>query len=164
MAANKATVSVSASVLPDDMKVSVGGTITYDLNDMAGDDCKWIYYVNDIDTTNEVLIPADVGYLGTSGSAGHTTPTRSAAGDMLEFVVIKHSGFRSDGTTASTDNLFINFTHSVNADNATGNLVLEPGDVWWGRFAGTADTADLEGEAAANDIKVQIYAVLDDVS
>ena len=163
MAANKATVNVSANVLPDDIKVSVGGTITYNLNDMAGDDSKWIYYVNDIDTTNEVLIPADVGYLGTSGSAGHTTPTRSAAGDMLEFIVIKHSGFRSDGTTVSTDNLFINFTHSVNADNATGNLVLEPGDVWWGRFAGTADTADLEGEAAANDIKVQIYAVLDDI-
>ena len=162
MAANRATVSVSASVLPDDMKVSVGGTIVYDLNDMAGDDSKWIYYVNDIDTTNEVLIPADVGYLGTSGSAGHTTPTRSVAGDMLEFIVIKHSGFQSDGTTVSTDNLFINFTHSVNADNATGNLVLEPGDVWWGRFAGTADTADLEGEAAANDIKVQVYAVLDD--
>ena len=164
MAANKATVNVSANVLPDDIKVSVGGTITYNLNDMAGDDSKCIYYVNDIDTTNEVLIPADVGYLGTSGSAGHTTPTRSAAGDMLEFIVIKHSGFRSDGTTVSTDNLFINFTHTVDADNATGNLVLEPGDVWWGRFAGTADTADLEGEAAANDIKVQIYAVLDDVS
>ena len=164
MAANKATVSVSASVLPDDMKVSGGGTIEYDLNDMAGDDSKWIYYVNDIDTTNEVLIPADVGYLGTSGSAGHTTPTRTAAGDMLEFVVIKHSGFRSDGTTASTDNLFINFTHNIDADNATGNLVLEPGDVWWGRFAGTADTADLHGIAAANDIKVQIYAVLDDQS
>ena len=165
MAANKATVNVSASVLPDDMKVSVGGTIVYDLNDMAGDDSKWIYYVNDIDNGGtEVLIPADVGYLGTSGSAGHTTPTRTAAGDMLEFVVIKHSGFRSDGTTTSTDNLFINFTHNIDADNATGNLVLEPGDVWWGRFAGTADTADLEGEAAANDIKVQIYAVLDDQS
>ena len=164
MAANRATVSVSASVLPDDTKASVGGTIVYDLNDMAGDDSKWIYYVNDIDNgSSEVLIPADVGYLGTSGSAGHTTPTRSAAADLLEFIVIKHSGFQSDGTTVSTDNLFINFTHGVDADNATGNLVLEPGDVWWGRFAGTADTADLTGLAAANDIKVQIYAVLDDV-
>mgnify|MGYP003653443434 CR=1 FL=1 len=162
MAANKATVNISASVLPDDVKVTVGGSIVYDLNDMAGDDSKWIYYVNDIDTSTEVLIPADVGYLGTSGSAGHTTPTRTAAGDLLEFVVIKHSGFRRDGITASTDNLFINFTHGVDADNATGNLVLEPGDIWWGRFAGTADTVDLQGEAAANDIKVQIYAVLDD--
>ena len=33
MAANQATVNVSASVLPDDMKFSVGGTIVYDLND-----------------------------------------------------------------------------------------------------------------------------------
>ena len=164
MAANKATVSMSASVLPDDMKASVGGTIEYDLNDMNGDDSKWIYFVNDIDASTEVLIPTGVGYLGTSGSAGHTTPTVTIAGDTIEFIVIKHSGFRADGTTVSADNLFINFTHGVDADNATGNLVLQPGDVWWGRFAGTVDTVDLQGEAAANDIKVQIYAVLDDIS
>ena len=162
MAANKVTVNVSAAVLPDDMKVSVGGTIVYDVNDMAGDNSKWISYAQDIDTTNEPLIVANIGYL--QGSAGNTTPTITHAADNIEFIIIKHSGFQSDGTTTSTDNLFINFTHGVNADNATGNLVLEPGDVWWGRFAGTADTADLEGEAAANDIKVQIYAVLDDQS
>ena len=39
MAANKATVSVSASVLPDDMKAAVSGSITYDLNDGDGDAC-----------------------------------------------------------------------------------------------------------------------------
>ena len=160
MAANKATVSVSASVLPDDMKISVGGTIVYDLNDMAGDDSKWISYANDIDNSSEALIVADIGYL--QGSAGSTSPTRASASDNLEFIVIKHSGFRSDGTTASTDNLFINFTHGVAAANATGNIVLEPGDVWWGRFAGTADIGDLTGIAASNDIKVLVYAVLDD--
>ena len=42
MAAHKATVSVSASVLPDDMKASVGGTIVYHLNDI-GDNNKWVY-------------------------------------------------------------------------------------------------------------------------
>ena len=63
MAANKATVNVSASVLPDDMKISVGGTIVYDLNDMAGDDSKWISYANDIDNSSEALIVADIGYL-----------------------------------------------------------------------------------------------------
>ena len=162
MGANKATVSISASVLPDDMKVSVGGTIVYDLNDMAGDDSKWVSYAQDIDTSSESLIVADIGYL--QGDAGNTTPTRTASGDMYEFVIIKHSGFQSDGTTASTDNLYINFTHGTAAANATGNLVLEPGDVWGGRFAGTADTADFTALAAANDIKVLIYAVLDDVA
>ena len=161
MAANKAIVSISASVLPDDMKVSVGGTIVYDLNDMAGDASKWVSYAQDIDNSSEALIVADIGYL--QGDAGNTTPTRTASGDMYEFVVIKHSGFQADGTTVSTDNLYINFTHGTAAANATGNLVLEPGDVWWGRFAGTADTADFTAISAANDIKVLIYAVLDDV-
>ena len=162
MAANNATVTLSASVLPDDMRATVSSTIVYDLNDMAGDVSKWVSYANDIDTSSEVLIPADVGFL--QGATGVTTPTRSAAADLLEFVVVKHSGYRSDGTTVSTDNLFINFTHGTAAANATGNIVLEPGDVWWGRFAGTADTADLTGLAAGNDIKVLIYAVLDDTS
>lgn len=162
MAANNATVTLSASVLPDDMRAAVSSTIVYDLNDMAGDVSKWVSYANDIDTSSEVLIPADVGFL--QGVTGVTTPTRSAAADLLEFIVIKHSGYRSDGTTTSTDNLFINFTHGTAAANATGNIVLEPGDVWWGRFAGTADTADLTGLAASNDIKVLIYAVLDDTS
>ena len=161
MAANKAIVSISASVLPDDMKVSVGGTIVYDLNDMAGDASKWVSYAQDIDNSSEALIVADIGYL--QGDAGNTTPTRTASGDMYEFVIIKHSGFQADGTTVSTDNLYINFTHGTAAANATGNLVLEPGDVWWGRFAGTADTADFTAIAASNDIKVLIYAVLDDV-
>ena len=161
MAAHKATVSVSASLLPDESKVSVGGTIVYDLNDMAGDASKWISYANDIDSSSEALVVADIGYL--QGVIGDTTPTRTSGSDMFEFVVIKHSGYQADGTTTSTDNLYINFTHGTAAANATGNLVLEPGDVWWGRFAGTADIADLTAIAAGNDIKVLVYAVLDDV-
>ena len=161
MAAEKATISISASLLPDDSKISVGGTIVYDLNDMAGDASKWVSYANDIDDASEALLVADIGFL--QGTTGNTTPTRTSASDNYEFVVIKHSGYRADGTTTSTDNLYINFTHGVAAANATGNLCLEPGDVWWGRFAGTCDIADVTGIAASNDIKVLIYAVLDDV-
>ena len=162
MAANKAVVSISASVLPDDVKSSVSGTIVYDLNDMAGDDCNWVYFANDIDTSSEVIIPADVGYVG-NGVTGNTTPTRTHANDCIEFLVLKHSGYRADGTTVSTDNLFFNFEHGQAAADAIDQLVLEPGDVWWGRFKGTGDSADFTAIAAANDIKLLVYAVLDDV-
>ena len=37
MAADKATVSVSASLLPDEIKAAVGGTTVYNI-----DDLKWI--------------------------------------------------------------------------------------------------------------------------
>ena len=163
MAANKATVNVSASVLPDDMKASVGGTIVYDLNDMAGDACNWIYFANDIDTSSEVIIPADVGYVG-NGVTGNTTPTRTASADCVEFLVLKHSGYQADGTTTSTANLAFNFTHGVAAADAVGNAYLEPGDIWWGRFIGSGDSADFTAiSLGSGDIKLLVYAVLDDV-
>jgi len=164
MAANKATVNVSASVGPDEAKMNVGGTITYDLNDMDGDTCNWVYFANDIGSGgSEVIIPADVGYIG-NGVTGNTTPTRTESADCIEFLVLKHSGYRADGTTVSTDNLFFNFEHGEAAADAIDQLILEPGDVWWGRFKGTGDSADFTAIAAANDIKLLVYAVLDDVS
>ena len=60
MAANNATVNISASVLPDDVKIAVTGSIVYDLNDMAGDVCKWVSYAMDADTSSEALLVADI--------------------------------------------------------------------------------------------------------
>ena len=163
MAANKGTVSISASLGPDEAKMTVGGSITYDLNDMAGDACNWVYFANDIDTSSEVIIPADVGYVG-NGVTGNTTPTRTHANDCVEFLVIKHSGYQADGTTVSTANLAFNFTHGVAAADAVGNAYLEPGDIWWGRFIGSGDSADFTAiSLGSGDIKLLVYAVLDDV-
>lgn len=162
MAANKTTVNISASVLPDDMKASVSGSIVYNLNDGAGDNCKWISYAQDIDASSEALLVADIGYL--QGTAGDTTPTRTHANDNVEFIIIKHSGFRADGTTATTEKLFFNFTHGVAAADAAGNLCLDAGEAWCGKFNSAEDTANFTAIAAANDIKVLIYAVLDDVA
>jgi len=162
MAANKATVNISASVLPDDMKASVSGSIVYNLNDGAGDACKWISYAQDIGASNEVLLVADIGYL--QGTAGDTTPTRTHADDNVEFIIIKHSGFKADGTTATTAQLFFNFTNGVVAANAAGNLCLDAGEAWCGKFNTAEDTANFTAISSSSDIKVLIYAVLDDVA
>ena len=161
MAANKATVSISASVLPDDMKTHVSSSVTYDLNDGAGDASKWVYFSSNVGSGSEILMPAGISYLG--GTASDETAVTHATNDHLEFIVIKHSGYQGDGTTKSTDNIHFNFTDSVDADDATGNLTLEPGDVWYGRFSGTADLTDFTVEAKANTVKLLVYAVLDDV-
>ena len=160
MAAHKATVNISASVGPDDMKASVGGSIVYDLNDSAGDTENWVYYANNVSASAQILMPAGISFL--AGTAGDLDTTTHATSDGVGFLVIKHSGYQGDGTTASTDNLYFNMTHGADADNATGSLVLEPGDVWWGRFAGTADLTDLSVEAAANTVKLLVYACIDD--
>ena len=64
MAADRATVNVSASLLPDSMKTSIGGTTVYDLND-TGNNNKWIYVRMQTDgTTARDLVTEDgVQYL-----------------------------------------------------------------------------------------------------
>ena len=163
MAVDKASVSVSASVLPEDIRVEVGGSVTHEIADGAGDTSKWISYSIDIDTSSEVIIPADIGYANGSNVSG-LSPTRTASSDKVEFIVLKHSGFRSDGTTASAANevVHFNFTDSAAAAASTGNLQLNPGEVWWGRMSGTPDTADLTAIAINNDVKLLVYAILDD--
>jgi hypothetical protein len=85
---------------------------------------------------------------------------------VLEFIVLKHSGFRSDGSTASASTAVVhfNFTDSTAAAAATGNLQLNPGEVWWGRFSGTPDTLDLRAIAIGEDVKLLVYAILDNVA
>ena len=165
MAVDKATVSVSASVLTDDAKVNVGGTITHEIADGAGDLSQWISYAIDIDTTEEEIVPADIGYLNGSNASG-LTPLRTHADDVLEFIVLKHSGFRSDGSTASASTAVVhfNFTHGADGAAATANLQLNPGEVWWGRFSGTPDTVDLKAIAVGEDVKLLVYAILDNVA
>tara|TARA_R100000458_G_scaffold11313_1_gene9115 strand:+ start:2858 stop:3343 length:486 start_codon:yes stop_codon:yes gene_type:complete len=158
MAAHKATVSVSASVLPDDMKASVGGTIVYDLNDI-GNNNKWVYFANNVSTTAQSIMADGVSYL--AGNAGDETAVVDADADDLGFLVLKHSGYQGDGTTTSTDNLYLNIADSGDAGPTAGSLVLEPGDVWWGRFV-HSDVDDISVEAAGNTVKLLIYAVLDD--
>ena len=158
MASHRAIVNVSASVLPDDMKATVGGTIVYDLNDI-GNNNKWVYFSNNVSTSAQSIMDDGVSFL--AGDAGDETSTLDADVDDLGFLVLKHSGFQGDGTTTSTDNLYLNIYHGVAASGGATDLILEPGDVWWGRFV-HSDIDDISVDAASNTIKVLVYAILDD--
>ena len=159
MAAHRATVSISASVLPDDVKASIGGTIIYDLNDI-GNNNKWIYTANSVSTSAQPIMIDGTSYI--PGDAGEDAVTvLDADADDLGFLLLKHSGFQGDGTTTSTDNLYLNTTHGADADNAAGSLLLKPGEIWWGRFI-HSDIDDISVEATANTVKLLVYAVVDD--
>ena len=159
MAANRAVVTVSASLLPDDIKTSISGTTVYDLNDI-GNTNGWLYYANTVGTSAGPIMSDGLSYIGGAPS-GDENDVLDADVDDLGFLVIKHSGYRGDGTTVSTDKLYLNIAHGVDAAPAAGALILEAGEVWWGRFY-HSDIADISLEASANDIKALIWAVTDD--
>ena len=162
MAANKATITVNASVLPDNMKRSVGGTAVYNLNDV-GDNNKWVMYVNNVDTNDQPCIPDGVMYL--ASDAGDQSATVDSDVDDLGLIIIKHTGYQGDGVTktATDAKLYINTGAGVAASATinTGNMNLLPGEVWWGRFV-HSDLTDISLEASVSTINVEVYAVVDD--
>ena len=156
MAANKAVVNVTASVLPDNIKKHVVGTAVYNLNDGTGDMDKWLYYLASVATGSGDILNGTPSFLVPEGDS----TANVAATDNVYFVILHHTGYKGDGVTKTTAELYFNFVAST-AGASAGNLTLKPGEVWWGRL-NDEDIGDLHGAASLDTINVAIYAVVDD--
>ena len=161
MAADRATVSVSASLLPDEIKTSVGGTTVYDLDDL-GDNNKWIYSLTLI-TTVEDLIKDGVPFLG-QGTAEEGATASVKGTDDVVFLFVKHSG-TTDGTTANTTTatLAINLGAGTATGTAVGDIVIKPNECFFARIgaAGT-EIQDINAVSSSGAIQAQVWAIVDD--
>ena len=160
MAAHKATVSVSASVLPDNIKVSVGGTTVYDLND-TGDNNKWIHWRGQTDgtTARDIVNTSGIQYLNQTVDYDDTPTVTVEATDDVVFILIKNSA-TTDGSTASTANLYVGMSGGDLAANS-GTIIIEPNEVWFARLRGEA-LADINATSSSGDLTYDVFAILDD--
>ena len=160
MAADRATVNVSASLLPDSMKTSIGGATVYDLND-TGNNNKWIYVRMQTDgTTARDLVTEDgVQYLNETITYTDTIPLTVAADDDVVFIAIKNNG-TTDGTSASTANLLVGLSGGDLAANS-GTIIIEPNEVWFARLMGEA-LSDINAKSSSGDLSYEVFAILDD--
>ena len=125
MAADRATISVSASLLPDEIKTHVSGTTVYDLND-TGSDNKWAYSLTIVGASSEDALLPTVNYLG-QGTAEEGGTASVAADDDVTFFFIKHTG-TTDGSTSTTATLAVNLGGTAATGSAAGDIVLKPGE------------------------------------
>ncbi len=158
MAADKATVTVSASLLPDEIKAAVSGTTVYDLNDL-GDNNKWLYSLTIIGDSSEDLIKAAVPYLGQGASEEGDTASNSGADDVT-FLFVKHSG-TSDGSTATTATLHINLGNGTATGGSPGDIVLKPKECFFARL-GHTQINNINADSSSGNIQAQVFAVCDD--
>ena len=160
MAADKATVSISASVLPDNIKVSVGGTTVYDLNDL-GDNNKWIHWRGQTDgtTARDLVSTADLQYLNQTVDYDDAATVVTEADDDVVFILIKNSA-TTDGSTASTASLYVGLSGGDLGANS-GTIVIEPNECWFARLRGEA-MADINAASSSGDLTYDVFAVLDD--
>ena len=159
MAADRATVSVSASLLPDEIKTSVGGTTVYDINDLA-DNNKWLYTLTII-TTVEDLIKTGTVYLGQGTSEEGTTATVQGTDDVV-FIFVKHSG-TTDGSTATTATLAVNLGGGTASGTVAGDVILKPNECFFARLGHTGTEIDtINAVSSSGAIQAQVYAICDD--
>tara|TARA_Y100000310_G_scaffold211055_1_gene211779 strand:- start:641 stop:1132 length:492 start_codon:yes stop_codon:yes gene_type:complete len=160
MAADRATVSVSASLLPDNIKTSVGGTTTYDIND-NGSANKWIYVRMQTDGTvaRDLVTEDGVQYLNETITYTDTIPLTVEATDDVVFIVIKNTA-TTDGSTASTANLYVGLSGGSLGVNA-GTIVIGPNEVWFAKLRGEA-LADINAASSSGDLTYDVWALLED--
>ena len=169
--ADKATGSISTSVMSDFAKMSMSGNLNYTPAD-TGD--KWIYLETIVDGTSAALVQAGVQYqeryVRTDG-----TETLTATGDIVRWMCIKHTG-TTDGSTATSSGIVVSLDGtSASAFGEKEGIFLDSGDsICFKTPACTLNTIGVISVTVTNgapvtadspgDVLVQIAAILDDVA
>ena len=166
--ADKATGSLSASILSDFAKMSIAGNLSYTPAD-AGD--KWIYLETIVDGTTSLLIQAGAEYNKRYGRTDEAE-TITATGDIVRWIAVKNTGTQ-DGTTATSSGVVLSLEGAAAYDNTDG-IFIDSGEVVFFKTAATtlntlsAISVTVTSGAPASpsspgDVVVQIAAILDDV-
>ena len=153
--ANDATLSITATILPDEIAKTITGSMTVTPDD-AND--KWYYKKTEVTTTSADLI---AGYfLDYTKVDQDTAPTAVATGDKVKFLFVKN--------TSAADGVMISIDAGTAAYNLADGIFIGPGQTWFGRLP-NATVADIHaissdvGDAGDASATCIVAALLDDV-
>ena len=154
--ADAATITVTATMLPDEIAKTISGSMTVTPDD-AND--KWYYKLTDCTTTSTNLIAGT--FLDYTAVDDDTAPTAVNAADKVKFLFIKN--------TSSADGVVVCFDGGTAAFNLVDGVFIGPDQTWFGRLPNTtvenlhAISSDIgdAGDATANLI---VAALIDDVA
>ena len=154
--ADAATISITATLLPDEIAATLSGSMTVTPDD-AND--KWYYKLTACTTTSTDLI---AGYfLDYTAVDDDTAPTAITTSDKVKFLFIQNA--------SSSDGVYVCFDGGTAANDLVDGLFIGPSQTWFGRLPNTtvgnihAISSDIgdAGDATANLI---VAALIDDVA
>ena len=154
--ADAATISVTATMLPDEIAKTISGSMTVTPTD-AND--KWYYKLTAITTTSAQLIAGSfVNYTALAPATGMTAITTS---DKVRFLFVQN--------TRSADGIMLCFDGGTAAYDLVDGVFIGASETWFGQLPNTtvgnlhAISADLTsaGDASASAI---VIALIDDVA
>ena len=154
--ADDATISLTATILPDEIAKSISGSMTVTPDD-AND--KWYYKLTSVTTTSAELIAGR--FIDYTAVDQDTDMTAVSTSDKVKFLFIKN--------TSSADGIVICLDGGTAAYNLADGIFIGAGESWFGRLpqvtvanihAISSDIGDA-GDASANCI---VAALIDDVA
>jgi hypothetical protein len=154
--ADAATISVTATMLPDEIAKTITGSMTVTPDD-SGD--KWYYKLTACTTTSTDLI---AGYfLDYTAVDDDTAPTAITTSDKVRFLFVQN--------TSSTDGVVLCFDGGTAAYNLVDGVFIGASETWFAQLPNTtvgnlhAVSSDIgdAGDATANLI---VAALINDVA
>ena len=154
--ADAATITVSATMLPDEIATTLSGSMTVTPDD-AND--KWYYKLMACTATSTDLIAG--AFLDYTAVDDDTAPTAVHTDDKVKFLFVQN--------TSTADGVMLCFDGGTAAYDLVDGVFIGPSQTWFGRLPNTtvanlhAISSDIgdAGDATANLI---VAALIDDVA
>ena len=154
--ADAATISVTATMLPDEIAKTITGSMTVTPTD-AND--KWYYKLTACTTTSTDLI---AGYFTDYTAVDDdTAPTAITTSDKVRFLFVQN--------TSTADGVMLCFDGGTAAYNLVDGVFIGPTQTWFGRLPNTtvanlhAISSDI-GDAGDAVVILIVAALIDDVA
>ena len=154
--ADAATISVTATMLPDEIAKTITGSMTVTPTD-AND--KWYYKLTAITTTSAQLIAGSfVNYTALAPATGMTAITTS---DKVRFLFVQNQ--------SSGDGLYLCFDGATAVNTGVDMAFVGASETWFAQLPNTtvgnltAISSDIDGTGDAT-VSVLVIALLDDVA
>ena len=146
--ADAATISVTATMLPDEIAKTISGSMTVTPADANH---KWYYKLTSVTNSSTDLIGGY--YSNYTAIADFTAPQTVATGDTVAFLWIQN--------TDSSNSVYLNWNGAAAA--AAGNLYVGAGETWYGRL-GVTLVGSLHAISSTSTVNCIVAALIDDTS
>ena len=153
--ADDATVSISATILPDEISRTISGSMTVTPDD-AND--KWYYKLTAVTTTSADLIAGR--FIDYTAVDQDTDQTAVSTSDKVKFLFLQN--------TSSADGIYVCFDGGTAANDLVDAVFVGANQTWFGRLPNTtvgnihAISSDI-GDAGDATAHVIVAALIDDV-
>jgi len=148
--ADDASVTVQATVLPDEIAKTISGSMTISPAD-AND--KWYYKLTSVSNSSTDLMAGN--FIDYTAVDDDTAPTAIATGDKVNFLFIKN--------TDSSNDVYIVLDAGTASTSATDAIKIAAGHSWYANLPNTT-VADIHAISSASTVTCVVAALLDDVA